>query len=115
MGYCSTHMFSTTKSGYTKLMQFLKEENVGVKYPIMGPWEYEELDNGIIFGFTDIKWYGDDVDAFERAWERFKAAGYPWTRIRIGEETEDVEEEYSKLAWEVNIPRLFVVRSWEYE
>lgn len=115
MGYCSTHMFSTTLSGYYKLLEFLKEENKGVKYPVEKPWEYEELHNGVIFGFSFVKWYGSEFDAFERAWERWTKEGYPWTRIRIGEDLDDVEEQYSKIAWDVDFPKLFVQRSWDYE
>lgn len=115
MGYYSAEMFSSTRSGFEKLKDFLKEESKDVKYPL-SKFETEiDTGNGMIFGWDRIKWYGSEIDAFERAWNRFVKEGYPWTRIRIGEETGDVDEQYSKLAWEVDIPRLFVTCSWDYE
>ena len=113
MGYYSVQMFSTTHAGYNRFMDLLKAASVGVKYPIKKFEHFEDRDNGVVFGFNWIKWYGSDVDAFEQAWEAFDKEGYPWTRVRIGEEFGDVDETSSKIAWDVNIPHLFTVTSWD--
>ena len=115
MGYMSTNVFSTTEAGYERFCELLAEENVGVKYPITRFEVDERYDNGRVFGFEWIKWYSDSCEAFQRAWDRFtEEAEHPWSRIRIGEETEDIEEAYSDDAWEdcSSFPLLMLTRGW---
>ena len=117
MGYYSQEFFSTTKGGYNRLMELVELESrrAGDKYPIKSFSTFIELPNGVIFGEEEVRWYGNEVYSFERAFKKFDAEGNPWTRIHIGEETGDVEENYSKNAWDLDIPRLRTETDWSYE
>ena len=118
MGYMSTNIFSTTEEGYLRFRELLEEENVGVKYPITKFEVDEKHGNGRVFGFEWTKWYSSDCEAFQRAWDRFTdEAEHPWSRVRIGEETDDTEECYSDDAWDYaglgSFPLLTLTRGWD--
>lgn len=115
MGYHSQEYFSTTRSGYDRLMELVGFESRGDKYPIKSFSTFIELPNGVIFGEEFIKWYGNEVYSFERAFKKFDAEGYPWTRIHVGEEVGDVDEACSESAWKEDIPHLYTMTDWSYE
>ena len=116
MGYYSTNIFSTTDEGYARFMELFAEENANVKYPIVKFDVDEQHEGGRVFGMEWTKWYCDGCEAFQRAWDRFADEGeYPWSCVRIGEETEDIAEEYGDDAWDLSgeFPLLTLTRGWD--
>ena len=125
MGYREDVRFTTTKEAFEFLKDAIEKrsEELGVDKRFIlekktkedDPYCYkldyfEERANGIIFGFDCYKWYKsyDVIKAFENAWEDLDAAGYPWTRARIGDDPGDNEDWCGNEGWEADIPHVEV-------
>lgn len=117
MGYRSDIQFTCLKRDYDALVAAYQRIYDG-DYPLLGPDKNPEIfenvdapkdqrdavndapaDATIHFGWTGVKWYDgdlDDITSFERAFEEVfdDDEAHPYTRVRVGEEFEDVEHSY---------------------
>lgn len=117
MGYRSDIQFTCLKRDYDALVAAYQRIYDG-DYPLLGPDKVPEIlenidaplgqrddvanapENATIhFGWTGIKWYDgdlDDITAFEQAFDEVfdDDNKHPYTRVRIGEDFEDVDHDY---------------------
>lgn len=114
MGYMSTNVFSTTEEGFARLNELVKKHEGNPK-PGFGVPKFdieEHYSDGVVFGYEYQKFYGSWFDPFHLAWAEFVAEGNPYTMVRYGEETDDIEETWSENADDSGIPLLCAVKSW---
>ena len=76
MGYYSNVMVSTTQDGFEFLKERCKEHD------LFSGWSYEEHindDDGVVFGWSCVKWYPsfDDVSEFMSALDDAAEADIP--------------------------------------
>ena len=101
MGYRSSVMVSTTKQGYDHVCAFTKE--VYAKEVSKGSVDavdlmqmldvLDENDDGVVFGWNDVKWYDSyaDVSAVNNALDELVDLGAPVMFVRVGEDYDDNE------------------------
>ena len=127
MGYRSTIRYSTSKEGFDYLMSEVEQVNasLGLKHPLVGTDlqgnthafdAREDLPNGVVFGFDDVKWYSyfEDVAAFSSCIENLDAMGFPWICVRIGEDFDDIETDSGNNGYEQDIPQLTPVTAIDW-
>lgn len=93
MGYRSQIALKTTTEGYL----IMKQMNDAIETKEDRPLDYMEIQK-TTFGFykisqDDLKWYDSypDVQNFNKMLEKLEAEDIPYSFIRIGEESDDVE------------------------
>lgn len=93
MGYRSQIALKTTTEGYL----IMKQMNDAIETKEDRPLDYMEIQK-TTFGFykisqDDLKWYDSypDVQNFNKMLEKLEAEDIPYSFIRIGEESNDVE------------------------
>lgn len=125
MGYMSTNVYSTSEKGFARLVELIKASTekskcascqCGDSCATLPMFDIEEhVSGGVVFGYDYVKFYACRFDPFHEAWSEFVQEGHPWTRVRIGEETDDVEEEWSDDPFDTGIPYVMVKRTWDYD
>lgn len=99
MGYMSDVRIVTSKEGFEKLKEFVKnylkehQEN----YNLLDECDVkEEGKNQYYFGWNNIKWYENDfsdVDAIMEGLQHLKENDYSYRYMRIGEDREDYDQQ----------------------
>lgn len=105
MGYRSDVYLKTTTEGYL----IIKRRNDSIENPEHRPLQYAEEIKRTPTGFykiwfCDIKWYEDtyeEIKQFMEALDDLVEQGIPYSFIRIGEDTTDVEY---KVNWTDDVP-----------
>lgn len=101
MGYRSDVRIVTSKEGFEKLSEFVKnyliEKNVDVKdYNLLEELEIKvEGKEQIYFGWNWIKWYDgyENVDAIMDGLEQLEENKFSYKYMRLGENYDDIEEQ----------------------
>lgn len=123
MGYYSNVKLITTKEGWQRIQQ-------AVKQATPDDWRYTANDECtvpvcdgkyVLVEHEDIKWYENqfpEVDAFMRELKRFDAEHIPYQFMRIGEDESDNEYRF-EWDWKSDkyddMPRLILKREIEVE
>lgn len=93
MGYRSEVYLKTTTEGWVVLKSF----NDRIKEPENRPLAYSEVnktpDGFYRIEYHDIKWYEsyDQIQNFNEALDQLRNQDIPFSFIRLGEDTEDIE------------------------
>lgn len=84
MGYYSDVRVSTTQAGF----EFLKEHTTHDQFSIFGYVEEVNDDDGVVFGWNNVKWYPcyDEVAEFKNLLAVLEDKGIPWEYMEVGED-----------------------------
>ena len=102
MGYYSDVRFNTTKEGYERFKNMLNE---GAKSWMFGscdtPEVFDECDGEVIFGWDNIKWYGEfpEVRSVMQVYHALRDDSVPFEYVRIGEEFGDFDYDEDEHEW----------------
>ena len=116
MGYRSDVRIIVSKNGYTELRKYVEEHIKKYKLENIKPdsvsasFDYDfnllnSLDvskasddnKQVCLGWNDLKWYDgyEEIDAIMDSLTKLGKNGYGYRFARIGENTEDIEEQYN--------------------
>lgn len=122
MGYRSDVRIITSKDGYKQLQRHVQ------KYLKDKKSDYNLLDNldlmsvsskGVLIGWDTIKWYEwsdfTHIDSVMDSLQKLKEDDYSYRYARIGENYEDIEEEYydSRNRGDDYIPYIEIIRDFD--
>lgn len=100
MGYRSDVRIITSKKGFKELSRYVKnylKDSPESDYNLMDNLKFKaENDYACYFGWNYLKWYEgyDSVDAIMNGLEHLKEKDMSYRIARIGENYDDIEEEY---------------------
>ena len=103
MGYRSNVYLKTTTEGWITLKRFNDSLEKGYDQPLYGAEVNKSSSGCYKIYFEDVKWYEGykQVENFNEALAKMEALDIPFSFIRLGEETDDIEH---RCNWTDDIP-----------
>ena len=111
MGYRSQVYLKTTTEGYLVLKRLNDSIENSLEKPLGGATVQKTASGFYKITFDDVKWYEGtfkEVDNFMKGLELLKKQDIPYSFIRLGEDTKDIEHDCN---WTDDIP--YEIESFE--
>lgn len=122
MGYRSDVRISLSTDGFNELSSYVydyfRKNNEEIQYNLLEHMDIcHKSKKSIYFGWNDIKWYEDEpqISSIMLGLEHLKKDEYSTRYLRIGEDYNDIEEQYTdgKKDGNINIEYPYLIRRFD--